>query len=227
MELFQLNWVSTTSGLAAVLFVAFYRLHWPFRFQYIGSLYKKPEKIMRLLEASYRRNRSRTVAMLDKSTHEIMAGNYDLAERFIAEGLTICKKTPSFFNRALVHYLFYNLSTVYFYRGKYVDAIDLAFRVYERDQTSTNALGVIVCSHARLGDLQGAIEAYQVMAKKSRNELKLFCLAEIEAAKGNFSHAVLYLKELSQLRFAFTLHLSRAELDKRLQEWSKDSVRVG
>lgn len=156
---------------------------------------------MRWLEASFRKNRSRTVAMLDKSTYEIMAGNYDLAEKFIAEGLTTCRENPSLFNQAMVHYLFYNLATVYFYRGKYSDALDIAFRVYRRDHSLTNALGVIVCAHARMGDVNHALEAYQLISKKrAKPALQLFCLAEIEAAKGNFDRAIHHLRKLHRLQ---------------------------
>jgi len=167
MGLLDFNAVSVLSGVAAVLLVAFLRLHWPFRFQYMGLLWKKnPDRLMRWLEKSYQKNRSRTVAMLDKSTCEIMAGNYEGAEKFIVEGLTACKETPTLFNQAMVHYLFYNLATVYFYSGKYEEALDVAFRVFERDRRLMGALGVVICAHARLGDVQGAIEALRICRKK-------------------------------------------------------------
>lgn len=229
MELLQLNTVSTLCGLGAVLFVAFLRLHWPFRFQYMSALFRgRPEKVMRLLETSFRRNGSRTVAMLDKSTVEIMSGNYEMAEKCIVEGLTSCKERPSLFNQAMVHYLFYNLSMVYLHRGKYEEALDIAFRVYERDHSMSNALGVIICAQARLGDVGSAWEAYEMLPKKKlRPELQLFCLAEIEAAKGNFDRAVNHLKKLLAMRFAYTLHLSRTEIEKRLEEWTKASAQTG
>jgi tetratricopeptide (TPR) repeat protein len=229
MELLELNAFSTLCGVAAVLCVAFLRLHWPFRFQYMASLHKRrPDRMMRLLEASYRKNRSRTVAMLDKSSCEIMAGNYDLAEKFIVQGLSACKEHPSLFNQALVHYLFYNLATVYFYRGKYGDALEVAFRVYERDRSLTNALGVIVCAHARMGDIQHALEAFELLPKrKARPELQLFCLAEIEAAKGNFERAVHHLRKLLKLHYSFTMHLTHGEIEKRLKEWTKASTQAG
>ncbi len=229
MDLLDLNAVSTLSGVAAVLLVMFIRLHWPFRFQYMGSLFmRKPDRVMRWLETSYRKNRSRTVAMLDKSTREIMAGNYDLAEAFVAEGLSICKDSPSLFNQAMVHYLFYNLAMIYFYRGKYEEAIQIAFQVYQRDRSLMNALGVIVCAHARLGDLQAALEAYQLLPKrKLREELRLFCMAEIEAARGEYDRAIRYMKRLSMLRYTLTLYLNPAQIEKRLEEWTKASSRAG
>jgi tetratricopeptide (TPR) repeat protein len=229
MELLELNAFSTLCGVAAVLLVAFLRLHWPFRFQYMASLHRRrPNRMMRILEASYRKNRSRTVALLDKSTREIMAGHYDLAEKFIARGLAECKEYPTLFNQAMVHYLFYNLAIVYFYRGKYDDALDVAFRVYERDRSLTNALGVIVCAHARMGDIQNALEAFQLLPKRrSRPELQLFCLAEIEAAKGNFERAVHHLRKLLKLRYSFTMHLNHGEIEKRLKEWTKASTQIG
>lgn len=226
MELLHLNWISVVSGLAAVLVVVFIRLHWPFRFQYMSFLFKRPERIMRLLEASYRRNNTRMVAILDKSTREIMSGNYDVAEQFIAKGLTVCKNTPSLFNQAMAQYLFCNLSTVYYFRGNYAEALDLALRVYERDHTSSNALTIIVCSQARLGDLQGAIEAYGLIGKKARNEQQLFCQAEIEAAKGNFSKALSCLHQLTYLRYFYTINLGRMELEKRREEWSNASSQI-
>ncbi|HZG13978.1 MAG TPA: hypothetical protein VE710_03050 [Candidatus Bathyarchaeia archaeon] len=229
MEFLELNVVSTLSGVAAVLLVAFIRLHWPFRFQYISSLFRKrPDKVKRWLEASFRRNSSRTVAILDKSTSEIMSGNYELAEKYIAEGLTACKERPSLFNQAMVHYLFYNLSIIYLHRGKYEEALDVAFRVYERDRSLSNALGVIICAQARLGDVGSAWEAYELLPKKkTRPELHLFCLAEIEAAKGNFERAVWHMNKLLHLRFSTALHLSQAEIEKRLEEWSNSSTQAG
>jgi tetratricopeptide (TPR) repeat protein len=229
LEYLELNWTSTLSGIAAVLFVALIRLHWPFRFQYMGNLYKqKPEKMMRWLDASYRKNRMRTVAMLDKSTHEIMAGNYDLAEKFIAQGLNVCKEQPSLFNQAMVHHLFYNLSIVYFTCGRYDDALEIAFRVYRRDHSLTNALGIIVCAHARMGDIQHAQEAFELIAKKrSVRPLKLFCLAEMEAAKGNFERAVTHLHQLLSISPPLALNLNRTEIEKRLEEWTKASTQVG
>jgi tetratricopeptide (TPR) repeat protein len=193
----------------------------------MGVLFKRPERIMRLLEASYRRNGSRMVALLDKSTREIMSGNYDAAEQFIAKGLTVCKNTPSLFNQAMAQCLFCNLCAIYYFRGNYAEALDLAIRVYERDQGSINALTVIVCSQARLGDLQGAIEAYRLLDKKARNEQQLFCQAEIEAAKGNFSQALGHLHKLTRLRYFYTIHVGQMELEKRLEEWSKASSQAG
>jgi tetratricopeptide (TPR) repeat protein len=229
VEYLDLNVTSTLSGVAAVLLVALFRLHWPFRFQYMSNLYQRqPHKMMHWLETSYRRNRSRTVAMLDKSTHEIMAGNYELAEKFIAKGLNVCKEQPTLFNQALVHYLFYNLAIVYFTRGRYSEALDIAFRVYRRDHSLVNALGIIVCAHARLGEIEHATEAYQLIAKKRSNRnVKLLCLAEIEAAKGNFDRAVTLLHQLLALSASFTLNLNRKELEKRLEEWTKASTQAG
>lgn len=229
MEYLELNVVSTLSGVAAILLVAFIRLHWPFRFQYASLLFRRHPKIMkRWLDASFRRNGSRSVAMLDKSTLEIMSGNYELAEKCIAEGLTSCKEKPSLFNQAMIHYLFYNLSIVYLHRGRYEEALDVAFRVYERDHSLANALGVIICAQARLGDVGSAWQAYELLPKKKRRpELHLFCLAEIEAAKGNFERAVSHMKKLLRLRFSTTLHLSQAEIEKRLEEWTKASTQAG
>ncbi|GAA4710502.1 tetratricopeptide repeat protein [Brevibacillus fulvus] len=229
MELLNLNVLSTLCGIAAVTIVAFIRLHWPFRYQYVSVLFKRnPERVMRILDASYRKNKSRSVAMLDKSTGEILAGNFELAENFVAQGLTVCKEHPSLFNRALIHYLFYNLAIAYFYQGKYDNALELAFRVYQRDRSFTNALGVIICAHARMGDLGNALEAYHHLPKKkARMELQLFCMAEIEAASGNFDHAVNHLRKLMTLHYSVTMHLPMSELEKRLQEWTKASTRVG
>ncbi|WP_139489514.1 tetratricopeptide repeat protein [Brevibacillus dissolubilis] len=229
MDYLELNWVSTLSGVAVVLLVAFIRLHWPFRYQYMSVLTKRrPERVLYWLEASYRKNGRKSVAMLDKSSHEILTGNLEQAERYIAEGLSSCKERPTLFNQALVHYLFYNLSTVYFYRGKYKDAIDVAFRVYERDENLTNALGIIVCSQARLGDIQSAVEAFSMINKKKlKPALEFFCLAEIAAAKGDFPRAVDYLQKCSTQPYILTMHLNPSEIDKRLDEWTKASSQVG
>jgi hypothetical protein len=225
LEYLDLNVTSTLSGVAAVLLVAFFRLHWPFRFQYIGNLYKRhPEKRMRWLDASYRRNRSRSVAMLDKSTHEIMAGNYELAERYIVQGLNICKEQPSLFNQALIHYLFFNLAYVYFSLGRYSEALEIAFRVYQRDHGMTDSLGVIACSHARLGEIDSALEAFRLIdGRRSSRDWKLFCLAEIEAAKGNYERAITHVHQL-MTHAGVALCLNRAELEKRVQEWTKAST---
>jgi len=225
MGLLDFNAVSVLSGVAAVLLVAFLRLHWPFRFQYMGLLWKKnPDRLMRWLEKSYQKNRSRTVAMLDKSTCEIMAGNYEGAEKFIVEGLTACKETPTLFNQAMVHYLFYNLATVYFYSGKYEEALDVAFRVFERDRRLMGALGVVICAHARLGDVQGAIEALRILPeKRGQKELRLFCQAEISAAKGDYQQAIWQIKQIFALPYSRTMHLHRGQLEKRLEEWTKQA----
>ncbi|MGC5325060.1 tetratricopeptide repeat protein [Brevibacillus sp. SYSU BS000544] len=226
MELFELNSISFLSGIAAVLLVLFIRLHWPFRYQYISSFNKRSEdKMKHWLEASYHKNGTRPVAYLDKSTSEILSGNYELAEKYIAHGLTICKETPTIFNQAIVHYLFYNLSTAYFYCGRYKEALEIAFHVYERDHRLSNALGIIVCAQARMGDVQGAIEAYSMVSnKKLGEELRLFCLAEIDAAKGDFHRAVAHLKKLSTKKnYTSIMHLHATEIEKRIEEWTKAS----
>lgn len=229
MDYLNLNLTSTLAGVAAVLLVMFFRLHWPFRFQYISNLFKRRLDLrLRWLDASYRRNRSRAVAMLDKSTHEIMSGNYELAEKYIVQGLNVCKEKPSLFNQAMIHYLFYNLAIVYYSSGRYSEALEVAFRVYQRDQGMTDSLAVIACSHARLGEVESAQEAYQLIAsKRSAREWKLFCLAEIEAAKGNYEHALTHLRQLMAKSSASFLHLNRSELEKRLEEWQKASTQVG
>ncbi len=225
LELFELNTVSTLCGVAAVLLTLFIRLHWPFRYQYISTFFKQDtNRRMRLLQASYKKNRARTVAFLDKSTLELMSGNYELAEKYIVQGLNVCKETPTLFNQAMMHYLFYNLSAVYFYCGRYDEALEIAFHVYERDKKLNSALGIIVCAHARLGDVQGAVEAYQLMSKKKfREELHLFCQAEIEAAKGEYQQAVRHLKRLSMKNYMIIMHLNQGEIEKRLNEWTKAS----
>ncbi|MGN7468685.1 tetratricopeptide repeat protein [Brevibacillus sp. SAFN-007a] len=227
MEYLSLTWTSTLAGLAAVLLVMFIRLHWPFRFQYMANLYKRRLDVrLSWLEASYRKNRSRAVAMLDKSTHEIMIGNYERAERFIVSGINVCKERPSLFNQAMIHYLFYNLAIVYYSSGRYNESLEVAFRIYQRDQGMTDSLALIACSHARLGEIESALEAYRLMAaKRSAKEWKLFCLAEIEAAKGNYEYALTHLRQLLN-KSANSLHLSRSELEKRLEEWQKASTHV-
>jgi tetratricopeptide (TPR) repeat protein len=218
----NLNATSTLAGLAAVLLVGFLRLHWPFRFQYMSHLFKRrQDRRLRWLETSYRKNRSRTVAMLDKSTHEILSGNYELAEKYIVQGLHVCKERPSLFNQAMVYYLFYNLAIVYYSLGRYSEALEVAFRVYQRDHGMTDSLAVIACAHARLGELESAQAAYQLIARKrSARGWKLFCLAEIEAAKGNYDHALVHIRQLLGKSPQF-LHLNRTELEKRLEEWQK------
>lgn len=228
VEYLNLNLTSTIAGLAAVLLVMFLRLHWPFRFQYIAYLFKRrPESRLRWLDASYRKNRSRSVAMLDKSTHEILIGNYELAEKYIVQGLNVCKERPSLFNQAMIHYLFYNLAIVYYSSGRYNEALEVAFRVYQRDQGMTDSLAVITCAHARLGEVESAQEAYNLIAKKrSARDWKLLCLAEIEAAKGNYEHALSHLRQLMGSSTHFQ-HLNRAELEKRLEEWQKAATQAG
>lgn len=228
MEYLNLNLTSTIAGLAAVLLVMFLRLHWPFRFQYLAQLFKRRhESRLRWLDASYRKNRSRSVALLDKSTHEILIGNYELAEKYIVQGLNVCKERPSLFNQAMIHYLFYNLSIVYYSSGRFSEALEVAFRVYQRDQGMTDSLAVIACAHARLGEVESAQEAYKLIAKKrSARDWKLLCMAEIEAAKGNYEHALSLLRELLGKSSQF-LHLNRSELEKRLEEWKKASTQAG
>jgi len=229
VEYLSLNLTSTLAGVAAVLLVMFIRLHWPFRFQYIANLFKRRLDVrLRLLDASYRKNRSRAVAMLDKSTHEIMIGNYELAEKFVVQGINVCKEQPSLFNQAMIHYLFYNLAIVYYSSGRYSESLEVAFRIYQRDQGMTDSLALIACSHARLGEVESALEAYQLIARKrSARDWKLFCLAEIEAAKGNYEHALAYLRQLMGKPSDSFLHLSRSELEKRLEEWQKAATQAG
>jgi len=229
VEYLSLNLTSTLAGVAAVLLVMFIRLHWPFRFQYIANLFKRRLDVrLRLLDASYRKNRSRAVAMLDKSTHEIMIGNYELAEKFVVQGINVCKEQPSLFNQAMIHYLFYNLAIVYYSSGRYSESLEVAFRIYQRDQGMTDSLALIACSHARLGEVESALEAYQLIARKrSARDWKLFCLAEIEAAKGNYEHALAYLRQLMGKSSDSFLHLSRSELEKRLEEWQKAATQAG
>ena len=229
MDYLSLNLTSTLAGLAAVILVMFLRLHWPFRFQYMANLFKRRLDVrLRFLDASYRKNRSRSVAMLDKSTHEIMSGNYELAEKFIVQGINVCKEQPSLFNQAMIHYLFYNLAVVYYSSGRYSEALEVAFRIYQRDQGMTDSLALIACSHARLGEVDRALEAYKLIARKrSARDWKLFCLAEIEAAKGNYEHALTYLRQLMGKSSASFLHLNRSELEKRLEEWQKADTEAG
>ncbi|MGD8191732.1 tetratricopeptide repeat protein [Brevibacillus ginsengisoli] len=225
MELLDLNSISVISGISVVLIVLFARLHWPFRYQYMSSFFKRNASWrMRPLQASFKKNKTLPVAFLDKSTVEILSGNYLQAEKFIAQGLNVCKDTPSLFNQAMMHYLFYNLSAVYFYCGRYTEALEIAFHVYERDNKLISALGIIVCAHARLGDVQGAVEAYQLVAtKKLKEELRLICQAEIEAAKGDYQQAVTHMKQLAIKNYMNIMHLNQGEIDKRLQEWTKAS----
>lgn len=229
MQYFDLNAVSIVSGIAAVLCVAIFRLQWPFRYHFLMRLYKNnPDKILSLLERSYQKNTDRTVAILDKSTREIMTGNFDDAESFVAEGLTACTQKPTLLNQALVHVLFYNLAAVYFYLGKYNDALDVALRVFHRDRSFQSALGIIVCSYARMGDIGAAIKAYeQLTTQKPKPALNLFCLSEIEAAKGNYGRAAACLRRLTNLPYWQIMHLSENEIEKRLQEWTKASSQVG
>lgn len=229
MDYLNLNLTSTLAGVAAVLLVMFIRLHWPFRFQYMSNLFKRRQNLrLRWLDASYRKNRSRSVAMLDKSTHEIMSGNYELAEKFIVQGLNVCKERPSLFNQAMIHYLFYNLAIVYYSCGRYNEALEVAFRVYQRDQGMTDSIALIACSHARLGEVESALEAYQLIAtKRSARNWRLFCLAEIEAAKGNYEHALSHLRQLMTKSSPRFLHLNQSELEKRLEEWQKASTQAG
>lgn len=223
----NLNVTSTLAGLAAVFLVMLLRLHWPFRFQYMSNLFNRWQDVrLRWLEASYRKNRSRSVAMLDKSTYEILTGNYELAEKYIAQGLHVCKEQPTLFNQAMIHYLFYNLAIVYYSSGRYSEALEVAFRVYQRDHGMTDSLAVIACSHARLGEVESAQAAYQLISRKrSARSWKLFCLAEIEAAQGNYDHALLYIRQLLGKSPQF-LHLNRTELEKRLEEWQKASTQI-
>ncbi|MBY0084714.1 hypothetical protein HP567_014430 [Brevibacillus sp. M2.1A] len=227
MEYLSFNLTSTLAGIAAVLLVMFIRLHWPFRFQYMANLFKRRLNIrLRWLEASYRKNRSRAVAMLDKSTHEIMLGNYEMAEKYIVQGINVCKERPTLFNQAMIHYLFYNLAIVYYSSERYNESLEVAFRIYQRDQGMIDSLALIACSHARLGEVESAIEAYQLIAsKRSAKDWKLFCLAEIEAAKGNYERALSHLKQLMD-KSASLLDLNQTVLEKRLEEWKKASTQA-
>lgn len=229
MELFELNTASTLSGIAAVLSIAFLRFQWPFRYRYIGLLHRNdPDRMIKWLERSYSRNRVRTVAMLDKSASEILSGRYDDAEKYVLEGLSVCHENPTLFHRVILQSLFYNLSIIYFYRGNYREAIEVALRLYEGDRHMTHALVIAVCSFARLGDISSAIDAMRLIPPKHRRKhLKLFCSAEIEAAKGNYLLALHHMKELRALPYSPYLYLTPIQIDKRIEEITKASSRAG
>ncbi|WP_232699305.1 tetratricopeptide repeat protein [Brevibacillus daliensis] len=229
MQYFQLTPPATIAGIVAVLLMALIKLQWPFRFQYMTLFHKKtPERIKKCLEASFLKNNKRTVALLDKSSQQILAGEYDDAEKYITQAIVMCKQTPTLFHRALLHHLFYNLAVAYYYRGRYKEALQIAAHLYQRDNKFQNALGIMVCCHARMGDSQGAFYAFSLLKRRRlRPALLHYCLAELEAAQGKYSNALNHLEKIGNYAYSHTLFLHQAQFDRRLKEWTKESSHAG
>jgi len=229
MHYFQMTLPATLTGLAVVLFVGLLRLQWPFRYYYRTLLCKRnPERMQMILEASYPKNKKRSVALLDKSSQQLLQGKYDAAESYITQAIILCKESPTLFHRALLQHLFYNLAVACYYRGRYRDALQIGIHLYKRDPRMHCALGVIICCQARMGDLPGAKHALSLLQRRRiRPALHYFCLAKIEAAAGRYTHAVEHIEKIRNYAYSQTLYLRKEELDLRLQEWTKAASHAG
>ncbi|WPS89316.1 hypothetical protein SMD22_10315 [Brevibacillus halotolerans] len=229
MHYFQMTLPATLTGLAVVLFVGLLRLQWPFRYYYRTLLCKRnPERMQTILEASYLKNKKRSVALLDKSSQQLLQGKYDAAESYITQAIILCKESPTLFHRALLQHLFYNLAVACYYRGQYRDALQIGIHLYKRDPRMHSALGVIICCQARMGDLPAAKHALSLLQRRRiRPALQYFCLAEIEAAAGRYTLAVKHIEKIRNYAYSQTLFLRKEELDLRLQEWTKAASHAG
>lgn len=223
MPHFSFNALSVLAGIFAMLTVAFLRFHLPFRYQYLCVLVrKKGEAVKRLLERSYQRNRS-IVGILDKSTKELLEGNYEKAQHFILEGISQAKKGSGLLNRFVLTLLFCNLSWIFYYKGQFKESLQIALQIYERNPFSPHMVALITCNFARLGDIQEAVEAYAKLEqmKKAKVSLLLPCQAEIEAAKGNVDSALQLLEEASQREITTLTSFTTIEIHNRMAQLKK------
>ncbi|QOT00872.1 hypothetical protein JNUCC42_09495 [Brevibacterium sp. JNUCC-42] len=229
MHYFQMTLPATLTGLAVVLFIGLLRLQWPFRYHYRTLFCKRnPGRMQTILESSYLKNKKRSVALLDKSSQQLLEGKYDAAESYITQAIMLCKESPTLFHRALLHHLFYNLAVACYFRGRYRDALQIAIHLYKRDPRMQNALGIIVCCQARLGDLQAATHALSLLQRRRiRPALLHFCLAEMKAAEGRYTLAVEHIGRITHYAYSHTLFLRKEELDLRINEWTKAASHAG
>ncbi|RXT13614.1 M48 family metallopeptidase [Ammoniphilus sp. CFH 90114] len=215
--------LSFTVGLVMVLFIALFRFHFPFRYQYICILFRRsPYWVKRILNRSYHKNRS-SVGLLDRATKEILDERYDEAEKYVLEGVQKVIQLRGLRNR-LIRTLFYNhLSWILYYRGQYKESLEISIRLYEKVPSTPNILALISCNFARIGEIGQAIE---VMAKLSAIKrvnpiVLLSCEAEIEAAKGNIQKAVQLLHQAKGRKSHTSIYFILPEIDKRIGQLKK------
>jgi tetratricopeptide (TPR) repeat protein len=223
MTLFSFNALAVLAGIFAMLIAAFLRFHLPFRYRYLCLIVrKKGEAVKRLLERSYQKNRS-VVGILDKSTKELLEGNYEKAQHFILEGISQAKKRSGFLNRFVLTLLFCNLSWIFYYKGQFKESLQIALQIYERNPFSPHMIALISCNFARLGEIQEAVEAYAKLEqmKKAKPSLLLPCQAEIEAAKGNVDFALQLYQEASQRKENTLTSFTVVEINNRMTELKK------
>ncbi|HJV46950.1 MAG TPA: hypothetical protein VJ824_14625 [Bacillota bacterium] len=223
MHYIQLSPLSIMVGFAAVLVTAFIRFHYAFRYQYLCLLFKrKPSIIKKLLERSYQKNRS-VVRLLDKSTKEILEGEYDQAEKFIIEGIQLARERKGLQSQ-LIRTIFYrNLSWILYYKGHYKESLQIAISLYEKTSATPGILALISCNFARLGDIQRAVEALAQLTQmgKAHSSILLPCKAEIEAAKGNWDQAVNLLAQAQKMNTKISVQFIMSELEKRITQLKK------
>lgn len=229
MNFFDLNATSVFAGIVAVIVVAMFRIHYPFRYQYYCLLFRNnPKWMKKLLQRSFQKNKDHLVGMLDKSSKEILEGDYDQAEHFIVEGLKKSKEFSGSIQLLITHMFYYNLALIFYFRGQYDKSLQMAFNVYQFDQGLNNALALIICNFARMGEIQQAVEALAELKRKRRLKrgLLLPCLAEIEAAKGNHNQAIYLLEKAKRYLDHFSIHLMNRELEKRILELKENNKRT-
>ncbi len=221
MSIFDLNATSVLVGLSAVLLTALLRMHYPFRYQYLCMLFRnRPDMIKKLLNRSSRKNRH-VVGKLDQSSKEIMDGEYEKAEQTILTAILKIQSQPkSALNQVISHLLYYNLALTLYYRKNYNKSLQILMNVYQYDPGLTNALALMICNFARKGEIQLAVESLSELKQKRRvnQGLMLPCIAEIEAAKGNYGKAIRLLERTKKMTNYLNIHLTNGELDKRIKE---------
>jgi tetratricopeptide (TPR) repeat protein len=223
MHFFQLSPLAVMTGIGAVIAAAFLNFHYAFRYQYLCVLVRKrPSSVKRLLERSYLKNRT-IVGLLDKSTKEILEGDYDQAEKFIIEGIGQARQKRTLQSQFVSTTLYRNLSWILYYKGHYKESLQVAISLYEKAPTATDMLALISCNFARLGDIQRAVEALAKLTQMKKAEIfeLLPCKAEIEAAKGNSEKAVDLLDQAKQVQTKVSIKFIITELEKRISQLQK------
>ncbi|MBO8171311.1 MAG: hypothetical protein H0Z33_05375 [Bacillaceae bacterium] len=226
MQIFDLNMTSVLAGLTAIIVVALFRMHYPFRYQYLCMLFgNRPDRIKKLLQRSYKKNRS-LVGILDKSSKEILDRNYDRAAQTVLSGiLTVQTRPKTTLNQVISHLLYYNLALTLYYRKNYNKSLQILQNIYQYDPGLTNALALMICNFARQGDIQMAVESLMELKEKRRVNpgVMLPCLAEIEAAKGNYTKAIRLLQRSKRFTNHLNILLLNGELEQRITELQQEA----
>jgi hypothetical protein len=222
MHLFQFSPLSVTIGIAVIILSVFIQFHFPFRYQYLSYLFRRnPALVKRLLQRSYRKNHT-IIGLLDKSTKELLDGNYESTQKYITAGLQLTKKSQTAENQLAALFLYSNLSWTLYYQGKFRESLQIALQVYEQNQLP-NILALICCNYARIGNLHQAVETHSELSTLNgvSSLVLLPCRAEIEAAKGNPEAAIHLLYQVKKQHQDGTAYFILQEIDNRIVQLKK------